>query len=89
MPLHEQEVALLGRIASCESCAARNLLALPGPEFGVIITHRGCPVGHWHHHSRHGFQFHASGQPGPTHTARDFDEAHVMTVGIAALNHWK
>jgi len=89
MPLHEQEMALLGRIASCESCAARNLSALAGPEFGVIITHRGRHVGRWHHDARHGFQFHSSGHPDPTHSARNIDEAHAMMVGIAALNQWK
>jgi hypothetical protein len=38
MPLHEHEyeyeLPLLGRIATCESCAARNLAPLAGAEYG-------------------------------------------------------
>lgn len=89
MPMHDYEMALFQRITACERGAARNMTAVAGSDFGVLIAHRHRPVGRWHHHERGGFQFYRNGHPDPTHTARDVAEAHAMTVGIAALNDWR
>jgi hypothetical protein len=89
MPLSEQKRELYQRIVACDNCATRNVSAILAPEPGVIIAYRGRTLGHWQCNARMGFQFHTLDIPNPTHIARDINEAHAMTVGIAAMNLWR
>jgi len=89
MRLHEQERELYQRIAACDSCAARKVSAILAPEPEVIIAYRGRTFGRWQRNARVGFQFDTLDILNPTHIARDINEAHAMTVGIAAMNRWR
>ena len=88
MPMHNHEMALFQRIATCERCAARSMTAVSGSRCGVLVLHRHHLVGRWQYYERGEFRFYPTGLPDPTHSARDVAEAHAMTVGMAALNDW-
>jgi hypothetical protein len=88
MPIyHPLELRLEKLIRDCPHCAALSVTAERGEQFGVVVRHRGYPVGVWSViGDRLCFRNIAVWEV--LHTLADAPTAHTATLAMARGNYW-
>lgn len=84
---HPSEIVLERLIRDCPQCASLSVAAERGELFGVVVRHRGYPVGVW---SAAGERlcFRNLAVREILHSASDAATAHSATLTMAQANHW-